>query len=104
MIIQTFKSSKMKQLQILFDKAVEATMNASGLSFEEFTTSRSERSVNARVVFVDVLLDRGLSEGMIAEMSGMSQQRVNALKNSRIYRMKTLMCRMLKESVNEILT
>lgn len=56
------------------------------------------------MVFVDVLLDRGLSEGMIAEMSGMSQQRVNALKNSRIYRMKTLMCRMLKESVNEILT
>lgn len=104
MIIQPFNSSKMKQLQILFDKAVEATMNASGLSFEEFTTSRSERSVNARVVFVDVLLDRGLSEGMIAEMSGMSQQRVNALKNSRIYRMKTLMCRMLKESVNEILT
>ena len=51
MIIQPFKSSKMKQLQILFDKAVEATMNASGLSFEEFTTSRSERSVNARVVF-----------------------------------------------------
>ena len=33
MIIQPFKSSKMKQLQILFDKAVEATMNASGLSF-----------------------------------------------------------------------
>ena len=30
----------MKQLQKLFDKAVEATMNASGLSFEEFTTSR----------------------------------------------------------------
>lgn len=104
MIIQTFNSSKMKQLQILFDKAVEATMNASGLSFEEFTTSRSERSVNARVVFVDYLIEKGMSEGTIAELSGMSQQRVNALKNSRIYRMKTLMCRMLKESVNKILT
>lgn len=45
-----------------------------------------------------------MSEGTIAELSGMSQQRVNALKNSRIYRMKTLMCRMLKESVNKILT
>ena len=33
MIIQPFNSSKMKQLQKLFDKAVEATMNASGLSF-----------------------------------------------------------------------
>lgn len=94
----------MKQLQILFDKAVEATIKASGLSFEEFTTSRSERSVNARVVFVDYLIEKGMSEGTIAELSGMSQQRVNALKNSRIYRMKTLMCRMLKESVNKILT
>lgn len=104
MIIQPFNSSKMKQLQILFDKAVEATMNASGLSYEEFTTSRSERSVNARVVFVDYLIEQGMSEGTIAELSGMSQQRVNALKNSRIYRMKTLMCRMLEESVNKILT
>lgn len=60
----------MKQLQILFDKAVEATMNASGLSFEEFTTSRSERSVNARVVFVDYLIEKGMSEGTIAELSG----------------------------------
>lgn len=70
MIIQPFNSSKMKQLQILFDKAVEATMNASGLSFEEFTTSRSERSVNARVVFVDYLIEKGMSEGTIAELSG----------------------------------
>ena len=61
MIIQPFNSSKMKQLQILFDKAVEATMNASGLSFEEFTTSRSERSVNARVVFVDYLISADLA-------------------------------------------
>jgi hypothetical protein len=103
MIIQPFNSSKMKQLQILFDKAVEATMNASGLSFEEFTTSRSERSVNARVVFVDYLIEQGMSEGTIAELSGMSQQRVNALKNSRIYRMKTLMCRVLKQSLKDII-
>lgn len=94
----------MKQLKNLFDKAVSATMEVSGLTFEELTTSRSERSVNARVVFVDYLIEKGMSEGTIAELSGMSQQRVNALKNSRIYRMKTLMCRMLKESVNKILT
>lgn len=94
----------MKQLKNLFDKAVSATMEVIGLTFEELTTSRSERSVNARVVFVDYLIEKGMSEGTIAELSGMSQQRVNALKNSRIYRMKTLMCRMLKESVNKILT
>lgn len=93
----------MKQLKNLFDKAVSATMEASGLTFEELTTSRSERSVNARVVFVDFLIEKGMSEGMIAELSGMSQQRVNALKNSRIYRMKTLMCRVLKQSLKEII-
>nr|DAQ35269.1 MAG TPA: Sigma factor AlgU negative regulatory factor, TRANSCRIPTION.96A [Caudoviricetes sp.] len=44
-----------------------------------------------------------MSEGTIAELSGMSQQRVNALKNSRIYRMKTLMCRVLKQSLKDII-
>ena len=93
----------MIQLQNLFDKAVEAIIEVSGLSFDELTTSRSERSVNARVVFVDYLIEKGMSESTIAELSGMSQQRVNALKNSRIYRMKTLMCRLLKRSLDEMM-
>ena len=93
----------MKQLKKLFDEAVEATMRASGLTFEELTTSRSERSVNARVVLVDMLLEQGMSESVISSLSGMSQQRVNALKNSRIYRMRTLMCKVLKKSVDEIM-
>lgn len=93
----------MEQLQNLFNRAVDAIINASGLSFDELTTSRSERSVNARVVFVDYLIEQGMSESTIAELSGMSQQRVNALKNSRIYRMKTLMCKVLKQSLNEIM-
>lgn len=93
----------MKQLQNLFDRAVDAIINASGLSFDELTTSRSERSVNARVVFVDYLIEQGMSESTIAELSGMSQQRVNALKNSRIYRMKTLMCRVLKQSLKDMM-
>lgn len=93
----------MEQLQNLFNRAVDAIINASGLSFDELTTSRSERSVNARVVFVDYLIEQGMSESTIAELSGMSQQRVNALKNSRIYRMKTLMCRVLKQSLKDMM-
>lgn len=91
----------MKEIKKIFDKAVCGILHVSGLTFDELTTSRSEKSVNARVVFVDYLLGQGLSENMITEISGMSQQRVNALKNSRIYRMKTLMCRILSEKLKE---
>lgn len=91
----------MKEIKEIFDKAVDGIMHVSGLTFDELTTSRSEKAVNARVVFVDYLLSMGLSENMITEVSGMSQQRVNALKNSRIYRMKTLMCRLLSESLKK---
>lgn len=89
----------MKEIRELFDKALNVVLEESELTFDELTTSRSEKSVNARVVFVDYLLNEGLSEITISEISGMSQQRVNALKNSRIYRMKTMMCRILSENL-----
>lgn len=44
-------------LQEMYDKAVQAVMEASGLPFEVLIDNRSEKSVTARVVLVDILLE-----------------------------------------------
>lgn len=91
----------MEQLQQIFDSAVEAVMQASGLDFDALANCRSERCVVARVVLVDVLMELGMSEGDIAFLSGMSQQRVNSLKNSARYRLKGLAARVMREEVRK---
>jgi hypothetical protein len=91
----------MEQLQQIFDSAVEAVMQASGLDFDALANCRSERCVVARVVLVDVLIELGMSEGDIAFLSGMSQQRVNSLKNSARYRLKGLAARVMREEVRK---
>lgn len=91
----------MEQLQQIFDNAVEAVMQASGLDFDALANCRSERCVVARVVLVDVLMELGMSEGDIAFLSGMSQQRVNSLKNSARYRLKGLAARVMMEEVRK---
>lgn len=91
----------MEQLQQIFDSAVEAVMQASGLDFDALANCRSERCVVARVVLVDVLMELGMSEGDIAFLSGMSQQRVNSLKNSARYRLKGLAARVMREDVRK---
>ena len=93
----------MEQLQQIFDFAVEAVMQASGLDFDALANCRSERCVVARVVLVDVLMELGMSEGDIAFLSGMSQQRVNSLKNSARYRLKGLAARVMREEVKTLL-
>ena len=104
LIFQTNKNTyNMKQLQQIFDSAVEAVMQASGLEFDALANCRSERCVVARVVLVDVLIELGMSEGDIALLSGMSQQRVNSLKNSARYKLKGLAARVMREEVKTLL-
>lgn len=101
---QTNKNTyNMKQLQQIFDSTVEAVMQASGLEFDALANCRSERCVVARVVLVDVLIELGMSECDIAAVSGMSQQRVNSLKNSARYRLKGLAARVMREEVKILL-
>ena len=104
LIFQTNKNTyNMKQLQQIFDSAVEAVMQASGLEFDALANCRSERCVVARVVLVDVLIELGMSEGDIALLSGMSQQRVNSLKNSARYKLKGLAARVMRQEVKILL-
>lgn len=92
-------------LQGMFDKAVEAVMEASGLPFGELAESRSEKCVTARVVLVNHLTELGMSEATICELSGMSQQRVNSLKNAARYKFKaSLLARIMRDEVRKSLS
>ena len=91
----------MKQLEDIYNRVVEATLEASGLTFEQLATSRTERSVIARVVMINTLIEIGFTEFDIAAVSGMSQQRVNSLKNSAKYRLKGLSARIMHEEVRK---
>lgn len=92
----------MKRLEELYNRVVEATLEASGLSFEQLAMCRADKCVTARVVMVDRLIRLGMTEGEIVELSGMSQQRVNSLKNSAKYRLKGLSGRLMAEDVERM--
>lgn len=91
----------MKQLEEIYNRVVETTLEASVLTFEQLATSRTERSVIARVVMINTLIEIGFTEFDIAAVSGMSQQRVNSLKNSARYRLKGLAARVMREEVRK---
>lgn len=88
-------------LQKMFDEVVEAILNASGLDFQELAHSKGEQCVMARAVLIDILLSYGMSEAMIVRISGMSQQRVNSLKNSSRTKASTLYWRLLHKEAHE---
>lgn len=91
----------MKQLEEIYNRVVESTLVVSELTFEQLATSRTERCVIARVVLIDTLIDMGFTESDISLVSGMSQQRVNSLKNSAKYRLKGLSARIMHEEVRK---
>lgn len=92
----------MKRLEELYNKVVEATLEASGLTFEQLALCRADKCVTARAVMVDRLIRLGMTESEIVELSGMSQQRVNSLKNSAKYRLKGLSGRLMTEEVERM--
>lgn len=91
----------MKELEDVYEMVVKATIDASGMAFERIAVSREERCVTARVVIVSTLLGMGMTDGDIVRLSGMSQQRVNALKNSARYRMKGLCAKVMEREVRK---
>ena len=88
-----------ERLENVFNAVVEAIMDESGIGFEQLANSRSDNCVTARVVLVDTLMRRGMSETLIVEISGMSQQRVNSLKNAIRWRLKGLFAKILRDEV-----
>ena len=53
------------------------------------------------MVMINTLIEIGFTEFDIAAVSGMSQQRVNSLKNSARYRLKGLAARVMREEMKK---
>lgn len=98
-IMETKNAENM--LKNIFNKVVEIVMDESGLEFDRLAHGRDERSVTARVVLVDALVGIGMSEAIIVDLSGMSQQRVNGLKNAARHRLRGLYGNILHGAVSE---
>lgn len=94
----------MKQLQSIYQTLVNALLTTSDLTPYQLFNSRSEQCVTARAVLINVLVQIGCTESDITELSGMSQQRVNSLKNSAKYRLKGLSARLLNEELQKIIS
>lgn len=88
-------------LKNIYSSAVEAVMEESGLEFDRLAHGRDEMSVTARVVLVDALMEMGMSEAIVVGLSGMSQQRVNRLKNSARQKLRGLYGHMLHDAVEK---
>lgn len=98
-IMETKNAENM--LKNIYDHVVEIVMDESGLEFDRLAHGRDERSVTARVVLVDTLVGIGMSEAIIVDLSGMSQQRVNGLKNAARHRLRGLYGNILHVAVSE---
>lgn len=98
-IMETKNAENM--LKNIFNKVVEIVMDESGLEFDRLAHGRDERSVTARVVLVDALVGIGMSEAIIVDLSGMSQKRVNGLKNAARHRLRGLYGNILHGTVSE---
>ena len=64
-------------------------------------SSRRQNCVEARIILVKVLLDRGLHESETAGFLGVTRQAVNKLKNSFSFRIKDWSFRQLYEEVRK---
>lgn len=98
-ILYSKNNQKMNELKEIYQRAVKAVLSASGLTRGQLANCRAEKCVIARVVLVDVLMQIGFTETDIVVLSGMSQQRVNSLKNSARHRLQGLAARIMREEV-----
>lgn len=93
----------MKQLAEIYGRTLAAVSAAANLSTEALLLSRTEHATTARAVLVSVLFSTGWSETMLAAVSGMSQQRINNIRNSNAHREKTLLFRIIREETEQLL-
>lgn len=66
----------------LYRKALDAVCRVTEIEEGDVMHSKKERCVDARAILVNVLINRGLTEGEISLLTGLTQQCVNKLKNN----------------------
>lgn len=94
----------MKELKRIYEIAENVVCEVAELEYDKFMTSHEEIYVDARSILVDWLIREGFTEKMISKYSGMSQQRVNSLKNSFIRRRQKMSVDIYLQEINKKLT
>lgn len=69
-----------KDLITLFQRVESKVMQVTGIN-QLFHTNQEE-AVDARTILIYILSEKGLTDTQIAELSGLTRQGVNKLKNS----------------------
>ena len=94
----------MEKLKRIYENAEKVVCEVVELDFDKFLISHEEAYVDARAILVDWLIRAGFTEKMIEKYSGMSQQRINSLKNGFICRKQKMSVDIYLQEVNKKLT
>lgn len=71
----------MNKVEIFFGKVIEAVCKECGTDPVMMFSNNKERSVDARGVAITILADRKLSDNIISDLTGMTRQAVNRMRN-----------------------
>lgn len=69
-----------KDLITLFQRVESKVMQVTGI--KQLFHTNQEEAVDARTILIYILSDKGVTDTQIAELSGLTRQGVNKLKNS----------------------
>ena len=94
----------MEKLKKIYESAERTVCEVVELDFDKFLISHEESYVDARAILVDWLVRAGFTEKMIERYSGMSQQRINSLKNGFIRRKQKMSVDLYLQEINKKLT
>lgn len=71
----------MREVESLYKRIVIAVCEEMGTDPVMMLSNNKERNVDARGLVIVILTERRFSEGLITELTGLTQQAVNRLKN-----------------------
>lgn len=71
----------MNKVEIFYKKVIEVVCKECGTDPVMMFSNNKERSVDARGVAITILADRKLSDNIISDLTGMTRQAVNRMRN-----------------------
>lgn len=71
----------MNKVEIFYKKVIEAVCKECGTDPVMMFSNNKERNVDARGVAITILADRKLSDNIISDLTGMTRQAVNRMRN-----------------------
>lgn len=71
----------MNKVEIFYKKVIEAVCKECGTDPVMMFSNNKERNVDARGVAITILADRKLSDNIISDLTGMTRQAINRMRN-----------------------